>query len=96
MKEVQGLFVALSDETRFRITEVLFEGERCVCEIFPRVDRTQSTVSSQLKKLIEAGILGTRKEGKKVFYRIVDYRVCEVFRVLNYANKRVCEGSCCR
>ncbi|MCR4335369.1 MAG: ArsR family transcriptional regulator, partial [archaeon] len=42
---------ALADDTRLNIVELLLDKEKCVCEIFPMVKRTQSTVSTQLSKL---------------------------------------------
>lgn len=84
MKERMRILKALSDATRFRIVEFLLDGEKCVCEIFPHVKRTQSTVSIQLGKLEDWGILESRKEGKKVFYRLKDLRVCGILRVLGY------------
>lgn len=63
---------ALSDATRLRIVELLLDGEKCVCEIFPHVKRTQSTTSIQLGKLEKAGILKSRREGKNVIYGIKD------------------------
>ncbi|MFC1755664.1 ArsR/SmtB family transcription factor, partial [Thermoproteota archaeon] len=55
---------ALSDETRLKIVEFLLDREKCVCEIFPHVKRTQSTVSIHLSKLEQVGIVESRKEGK--------------------------------
>ncbi len=78
-----------------QILELLLDGERCVCEIFPSVNRTQSTVSIQLGKLERCGILESRKEGKKVFYKIVDYRICNMFKALEYAEDRVSKKTCC-
>ena len=73
---------ALSDGTRMRIVEFLLDGEKCVCKIFPHVKRTQSTVSIQLRKLEDCGIVESRRVGKNMFYRVKDYRVCKVFKVL--------------
>ena len=95
MQKVINLFETLGDRTRFKIMEFLLNGEKCVCEISSYIDRTQSTTSIQLKKLTNAKILNFRREGKKVFYKIIDYRVCEIFKVLNYANKKVCSEECC-
>ncbi|MBR9706106.1 winged helix-turn-helix transcriptional regulator [Candidatus Pacearchaeota archaeon] len=95
MKEVVKLFDALSDPTRFKIVEFLLRGEKCVCEIFPHINRTQSTTSIQLKKLVNAGILKSHRQGKKVIYKITDYRVCEIFKILNHATKQVCSPDCC-
>jgi len=80
-KELLKILKALSDQTRLNILELLLEGEKCVCEIFPRVKRTQSTVSIQLKVLEKAGILKSKRIGKKVFYRIKDSRIYDIFKI---------------
>lgn len=100
MSDSLEIFKALSDGTRLRIVEVLLDGEKCVCEIFPHVKRTQSTVSIQLGKLKKAGILKSRRDGKKIFYSINDLRVCDLFKALGnkkgYALKKsCCMESCC-
>jgi len=78
-KEIE-LFKNLADETRFEIVEFLLDGEKCVCEIFPRVKRTQSTVSIHLAKLERAGIVCSRRDGKRVKYRIKDEKICNILR----------------
>ena len=97
MKEKEAIKVlkALSDETRLNILKFLLDGEKCVCQIFPYVKRTQSTVSIQLGKLESWGILESRREGKQIFYRIKNYRVCNVFKALGYAKGKVLKKSCC-
>jgi ArsR family transcriptional regulator len=97
MKRANGIeFLKLAaDETRFRILEMLIEGERCVCEIHPKVNRTQSTVSIQLSKLERAGIIESRREGHKVYYRIKDYRVCDLFKALGYKQGACLKNKCC-
>ena len=76
---------ALADETRLNILELLLDEEKCVCEIFPKVKRTQSTVSIQLAKLEKAGLIESRREGKKIFYKIKNTAVCDIFKVLGYS-----------
>ena len=96
MRENIELLKALADDTRFKIVEYLLEGEKCVCEIFPYVKRTQSTVSTHLGSLEDAGVLQSRREGKKIFYKIKDKRVCDVFKALgNFKGKILKEGCCC-
>jgi len=95
MKETVKILKALSDETRLGIVEFLLDGEKCVCEIFPHVKRTQSTVSIQLGKLEDWGILKSRREGKKVFYSLKDLRVCDIFKALGHAKGRILKSSCC-
>jgi len=93
-KELQ-ILKALSDETRLKIVEFLLDGEKCVCEIFPHVKRTQSTTSIQLDVLRNAGILDSRKDGKKVYYFIVDDKVCNIFRALGFSKAKLTKKSCC-
>lgn len=88
-KELLKILKALSDQTRLKILELLLEGERCVCEIFPRVKRTQSTVSIQLKVLEKAGILESKRIGKKVFYRIKDSRIYDIFKIFGRDKNKV-------
>ncbi len=79
-----AILKALADETRLKILELLLDGEKCVCEIFPKVKRTQSTVSTQLSKLEKAGLIESRRQGKKIFYKIKNPVVCDLFKALGY------------
>jgi ArsR family transcriptional regulator len=88
-KELLRILKALSDQTRLKILEFLLEGEKCVCEIFPRVKRTQSTVSIQLKVLEKAGILESKRIGKKVFYGIKDSRIYDIFKIFGRDKNKV-------
>ena len=90
-----ALLKALADETRFKIVEFLLDGEKCVCEIFPYVKRTQSTVSIHLGNLEDAGILASRREGKKIFYKIKDKKVCDIFKALGDSRGKILKCACC-
>ena len=82
MEDTLTLLKALSDGTRLKIVGLLLGGERCVCEIYPNVKRAQSTVSIQLGKLENWGILESSRHGKWIFYRIKDRRVHSLFKAL--------------
>lgn len=82
MDEGLILLKALADETRLKIVECLKDGERCVCMIVPYTRRSQPNVSLHLKKLEDAGILQSRKEGTKVFYALKDKRVMRILGLL--------------
>jgi DNA-binding transcriptional ArsR family regulator len=82
VKDELKMFKAISDETRLNIIEFLLDGEKCVCQIFPHLNRTQSTTSIQLGKLENWGILKSRREGKKIFYRINDDRILKIFKAM--------------
>jgi len=83
MDESLKIFKALSDETRLKIVRFLLGQEKCVCEIVPHVKRTQSTVSIQLAKLENMGILSSRREGKSVYYRISNKKVRKILKMMN-------------
>jgi ArsR family transcriptional regulator len=86
---------AMSDETRLRILKLLLNGEKCVCQIFPKVKRTQSTVSIQLATLEKAGLIESRREGKKIFYKIKNRVVRDVFKALGYSKGALLKETCC-
>lgn len=88
MNDPVEIFKALGDKTRFRILELLMDGEKCVCEIVPETGRTQSTVSIQLNKLESLGILKSRREGKSVYYRICNEKVRKVIRDFSYSKRK--------
>jgi ArsR family transcriptional regulator len=61
---------ALSDDTRFRILEVLVGKETCVCELVEQLDVAQPLLSHHLKTLKEAGLVRARKRGRWMFYSL--------------------------
>jgi DNA-binding transcriptional ArsR family regulator len=74
--ENQAVFLkALGQPTRLQILDLLKNGERCVCEIFPAIDQEQANVSKHLTILKQAGILDSRKEGLRVIYWIKDKEI---------------------
>ena len=89
------LLKALSEETRYKIIEVLLQGEKCACEIPKLIDRTQSNTSMHLTKLLDLGVLKSRRDGKRIHYSIKDLRVCDVFKVLGYPEAKLLKSCCC-
>jgi len=61
---------ALAHPIRLKIVELLSDGEKCVCEIFPAVNAERSNVSRHLSQLLKAEIVSCRKQGLKVFYSL--------------------------
>ncbi len=76
-------FKVIGDPNRLKILEILRAGENCQCEIIPLIAQSQPTVSRHLKLLEEAGLLSSRKEGTKMFYKVVDSRVFNIIDALN-------------
>jgi DNA-binding transcriptional ArsR family regulator len=66
---------ALGQPTRLQILDLLKDGERCVCEIFPAINQEQANVSKHLSILKQAGILESRKDGLRVLYRLKNQEI---------------------
>ena len=64
---------ALSDSTRLRIVAVLENDELSVNELQDITKMGQSRISTHLRLLQDAGLLHSRREGKRTFYRINDH-----------------------
>ena len=63
---------ALADSTRLRVVAALRHRELCVCELCDALEATQSTLSTHLTLLRDAGVTRTRKQGKWIYYRLSD------------------------
>lgn len=71
---------ALANETRYTLVRVLVaaEEELCVCELHAVVDVTESGLSHALSKLVDAGLVTGRKEGRWKKYRATNRAVALV------------------
>lgn len=65
-------FRVLSEPSRIRLLDQLRQGERSVNELAAGLGAGQQNVSKHLSVLADAGIVGRRKDGNHVYYRIVD------------------------
>lgn len=70
---------AVADPIRLAIVEQLRDGELCVCEIVEGVSAERSNVSRHLSVLATAGVVASRKEGLKVFYRLQTPCILNIF-----------------
>jgi DNA-binding transcriptional ArsR family regulator len=76
------LFRVMSAPMRLKIISCLRDGEKNVSYLLSRIDTTQPNMSQHLNTLYQAGVLGKRREGAQIHYRIVDERVAELCRVV--------------
>ncbi len=73
-------FRTVGEPMRIRILERLRHGEASVQELADGLGSSQQNVSKHLGLLARAGIVGRRKDGTFVYYRIVDesvFGLCE-------------------
>jgi ArsR family transcriptional regulator, lead/cadmium/zinc/bismuth-responsive transcriptional repressor len=70
---LMAVFKILANDTRLRLLHALAKsGELCVTDLAAAVDMKPQAVSNQLQKLVDRSILGCRRDGLRIRYRIVD------------------------
>lgn len=70
MRDLVKILKSLSDETRLRMLNMLFERECCACEIIQVLGISQPRVSHHLSTLYNAGLLKMRRQGLFALYSI--------------------------
>ena len=78
IKNYIKILKAMSDPARLNLLKILSEKELCVREIEEVVNMKQTTVSQQLRRLKEAGLVIERKEGWWSYYSL-DRKVLNEF-----------------
>lgn len=78
LEKVSERFKALSEPMRLRLVYALMDGEKNVSELVRETGGVQANVSKHLSVLLDAGILGRRKQGTSSYYRIVDESIFEL------------------
>ena len=76
---------ALGDPVRLQLVDVLrnHAGEVCVCELVPLFDLSQPTISHHLKKLRDAGLVGSERRGLWAYYYVNPEALKELAAWLN-------------
>jgi ArsR family transcriptional regulator, arsenate/arsenite/antimonite-responsive transcriptional repressor len=71
---------ALGDPIRLQLVDVLRKhaGKVCVCELVPLFDVSQPTLSHHLKKLREAGIVDSERQGLWAYYYVTPLALDEL------------------
>ena len=65
-------FRVIGEPMRIRLLDRLRDGEATVGELSEALSASQQNISKHLAVLADVGILGRRKEGNHVYYRVVD------------------------
>ena len=87
--KVAEVLKAVAHPVRLKIIELLEDGEKCVGDIVKGVDGKQSITSQQLNMMKDKGVLGCKREGVKVFYRIANPNVIKLLHcVYNHCKEK--------
>jgi DNA-binding transcriptional ArsR family regulator len=81
-ESVARYFSLLSEPTRLRIMHSICQEEKSVNRIVQELGASQTNVSRHLGLMYQAGVLGRRKDGNQVFYRVTDAAFTELCRTV--------------
>ncbi|MEQ1682740.1 MAG: metalloregulator ArsR/SmtB family transcription factor [Burkholderiaceae bacterium] len=76
------LFGLLSTPVRLKIISAVCQGERNVSDLLALIDTTQPNMSQHLATLYRAGVLGKRREGTQIYYKLQSERVATLCRAV--------------
>src|SRR5213592_3835610 len=83
---------ALGSGRRAEIVDLLAQGERSVEQIATEIDQSVANTSQHLRVLARAGLVRSRREGTRIFYRLASERVSDLWAaVRDVAARHVAE-----
>lgn len=81
-EEVAALLRTLSHPARLMLACKLAEGEFCVTDLEAALDIRQPNLSQQLGVLRDAGIVETRRDAKRIYYKLTEARAASLIGAL--------------
>lgn len=91
MEGLLQILKGLSDETRLRILNLLFEQELCVCDIMETLQISQAKASRHLIYMKNAGLVKDRKQAQWSYYSMSMNEELKFIDNLVYDNLRKLE-----
>ncbi len=76
---------ALASGRRAEIADLLAQGERPVEEVATEIGQSVANTSHHLRAMARAGLVATRRDGTRIFYRLASERVAEVWAAVRDA-----------
>lgn len=73
---------ALGNGRRAELVDVLAQGERSVDDLAQEIDQSVANTSFHLRSLAQAGMVATRRDGTRIYYRLASDRVGELWAAL--------------
>ncbi|EYB66318.1 regulatory protein ArsR [Deinococcus phoenicis] len=88
MEAATSLLKMVADPTRLRILSALNIEELCVCDLAAVAGISESAVSHQLRLLRAHRLVSFRKEGRVVYYRLLDQHITSLIgNAIDHANE---------
>lgn len=76
------VFRVMSAPMRLKIISSLCNGEKNVGQLLAEISTTQPNMSQHLNTLYKSGVLGKRRDGVQIYYRIINDRVVTLCRAV--------------
>ena len=76
------VFRVMSAPMRLKIISALCNGEKNVGQLLAEIRTTQPNMSQHLNTLYKAGVVGRRRDGVQIYYRLIDDRVATLCRAV--------------
>jgi ArsR family transcriptional regulator len=76
------LFSVLATPVRLKIISAVCQQEKNVSELLAMINTTQPNMSQHLATLYRSGVLGKRREGTQIYYRLQSERVAMLCRAV--------------
>ncbi len=87
---------AVADPTRLQVLELLSdEGEHCHCELEEVLGAPANRLSFHLRVLRESGLVGSRRNGRRVYYHVHPGALERLRELLPQPVDTPAAGSCC-
>lgn len=87
-------FTVISNQTRWKIINSLYEGDKFVLEICEDIKEEQSKVSHNLRVLLGCKVVFSKKQGKFVKYSLNKKTMKPLIKILKKHMQEFCEGNC--
>jgi len=80
--DATALLQVLSNPDRLLLLCQLSQGEKSVSELEELLNIHQPTLSQQLGVLRTVGMVSTRRDGKRIYYSVADFKALAVLKAL--------------
>ncbi len=80
-QKLAEFYKIIGNDTRCKLIYALSINEMCVCDMANVLSMTKSSISHQLSKMRESGVVKCRREGKEVYYSLDDEHITGIFAI---------------
>ena len=80
-EKISDLLTTIGNPVRIQILLAIGTGEACVCHLEALLLLRQANISQQLMILREKKVITSRREGKYIYYRLVEPNMLDILRI---------------